>query len=104
MPMTDIELLDIEEVYAIPGVIQSGNRPLPQPFWTLRSSNGAKHMFWLRGDIERWLASTPAPTLVQKITKALRGIRVCHKLWEGPSQPPPAFNRGRIGRIDGKKT
>jgi hypothetical protein len=83
MPMTDIELLDIEEVYAVPGVMQSGNRPLPQPFWTLRSSNGAKHMFWLRGDIERWLASTPAPpnpSLAQRISNALKGIEL-PRLW-----------------------
>ncbi len=59
-PLPDMELLNIVEVFNVPGVMQTGNIPLPAPFMNL-SKGAPRHalklnfMFWLRKDIEEWV-------------------------------------------------
>ncbi len=54
-----LDLLDIQEVTALPGVRQCRS-PLPPPYMDLsklspKRENPLAHRYWLRGDIERWL-------------------------------------------------
>lgn len=58
--LPDMDLLNVNEVYAIPGVMQTGNISLPAPILDFRkygSSKPMENLYWLRGDIERWLKS-----------------------------------------------
>lgn len=59
-----IDLLTMKEVYDLPGVMQTGNTPLPPPFFDFRpaarkikSCSSTDHVYWLRRDIETWLNS-----------------------------------------------
>jgi hypothetical protein len=57
---SEIDLLDIKEVYEVPGVMQLGDT-LPKPYFDFRKiapkgTCRTSHLYWLRRDIEKWVA------------------------------------------------
>ena len=67
-----IELLSLQEVYSVPGVMATGNQPLPKPYLDFRrhAKPGYRHelMFWLRGDIEEWVKTcAKSPSMLESM-------------------------------------
>lgn len=58
----ELELLDFQGVYSMPGAMDTGRNPPPKPFMDFRDSmpkwdNGLNHLYWLKKDIEEWISS-----------------------------------------------